>query len=815
MWKNYLTIAWRTMQRNKAFTAINVIGLSTGMACAFLIVLFIYEEQRYDTFHQNYDRIYRLVYNPKFAGLPKPMVIAPPPAAPFIAADFPEVETTARLYRRNATVEILRASQSPVKFEETNFCFADSSLLKIFTFQFLEGNPETALNEPFGVVLTDETAKKYFADGAALGKTIRFAGTTDMRVTGIVKKFPNNSHIQFNAISNYETMFAVENPAARANLMQNWVITHSLTYVLLKPNESAESVNQKFPAFLLRHAPKQFSSQIDYALEPMRDFHLRSDTIGDTEAKGSMVTMYVFSGIALITLLIACINFINLSTARALKRAKEVGMRKALGAEKSQITGQFLGESVITSLIAFLFALVLTSLALPTFSELMNRKFSPNLLFTEPLVLVVFFAIAIAVGLLAGSYPAFFIAAFKPIETLKGNFASGKSRGGVLRHGLVVVQFAASIVLMIGSLVVLQQLRFLNTKPLGFEKEFIVVAGLQSENLNSIFQQPGAAFYERLKTLKTELKKNPSVQGVAFSNGALGQGVVQRGVVPEGKNQNDNLFIGCLAIDFDFIATYQLNILAGRGFSREFETDLKEGFLINETGAKSFGWLTPQDAVGKLIEREGKKGKIVGVVQDFHAQDLSQPIQGVLFDVLPNQYALVSFKLAPQNITETLRVIEQTWASLFPDKVFQYEFLDRVLAVMYDDQNRLGKTVSVFAALAILISCLGLYGLIALVTEQRVKEVGIRKVLGASLLQIIVLISQRFLWLIASAFLIAIPIAYYAADKWLNNFAFKIDIGVGVFLLAGLCVLMIAMLTMSFRTIKAAMQNPVKSLRYE
>ena len=818
MFQNYLKIAVRNLLRHKSFSAINIIGLSLGMACCFLILLFVRYELSFDKFQVNYDRVYRLTYNPKFAGIPKPMVRTPPPVSPLLVGYFPEMEQTARIYSRNASIEVERTGQDNLKFEESKFFFADSTILDIFSFKFLEGNPKTALNGRSNVVLTDEMAKKYFGKESALGKTILFAGVHPMKVSGVVEQYPDNSHIKFNFISDYETMFALESPTAKDNLTRNWVITHSWTYVLMKPNQSVAKVNAKFPDFLAKNSPKQFETyakETDYALQPMRDFHLSGEVLGDPEPPGSLTSLYVFIGIAVITLLIACINFVNLSTARSLKRAKEVSMRKILGALKTQLVGQFLGESFLLGLFSFVLAFLFISLALPFVNDIVQRQLKIEQLLQDPFLVTLVVSIFILTTLLAGSYPAFFIAKFKPTETLKGSFTSGKARGGLLRQSLLVLQFSASMVLIIGSVVVFQQTRFMQNKPLGFAKDFLLTANLQSQNLNGIFQVPNDSLFQKLKTFTNELKQNANVQSIALSSNPLGLGTIRRGVVPEGFKPDGNLFVGCLAIDQNFVPTYDLKLLAGRNFSEEFPSDVNEAFLITELGAKTFGWKTPEAAIGKRINREGKEGKIVGVIKDFHAVGLTQPLEGVLFDILPTQLNVFSIKINAANVPETISFIEKKWNAFFPEKAFEYAFLDQSLASLYEEQQRLGQMVSYFAGLAVLISCLGLFGLISLVTQQRIKEVGIRKVLGASTSQIVVILSKNFVVLVLLAFVIASPIAYYFMDKWLADFAFKIDLGIGLFLGAGVAVLLIAVGTMCFQAINAAKENPVKALRSE
>ncbi|MDJ1467865.1 ABC transporter permease [Cytophagaceae bacterium DM2B3-1] len=814
MIQNYLKIALRNLNRFRSFAFINIIGLTMGMTCCFMILLFVRNELSFDTFHEKFDRIYRITYNPKFAELPTALAVLPPPVAPLLPGYFPQMETAARMYRRNASMAV---NQGDIKksFEEENFFFADSSILQIFSFAFLKGDPKTALNETFTVILTEQMEKKYFGSQSALGQTILFGGLHPMKVTGVVKEFPDNSHIHFNFISNYQTMFALENPEARENLPRNWIISHSFTYVLLKPNQNPASVNARFPQFLLDHAPKQFSKDIEYQLQPMRDFHLRSNLGGEAEAPGNITYLYVFTGVAFITLLIACINFVNLSTARSLKRAKEVGMRKVLGAERKHLIQQFLGESFLLASIAFLCSFILIQLFLPVMNTLTGKHLSFSTLLNDPILIPSFIGIFLITSLLAGSYPAFFVSAFQPITTLKGSYTSEKAKGGILRQALVVVQFAASIGLIIAASIAFNQLHFMRNQPLGFEKDYIITAPLFSQNLNNIFLPSNDSLYQKIKTFRNVLKQNPSIEEVTLSSQALGQGSTRRGIVPEGFTKEDNKFIACLAVDYNFLKTYNMKLLAGRDFSENFETDKEAAFLITETGAKSFGWTTPAKALGKTIDREGKQGKIIGVIQDFHAETLSQPLEGVLIDVDIPQLNLFSIKISSSNVPQTLSFLEKKWSEYFPEKAFEYDFLDTSIARQYESDQRLGNIISYFAGLVVLISCLGLYGLISLVAQQKVKEIGIRKVLGASISQIVILLSKDFIKLVLISFVIAAPVAWYFMNKWLQGFAFRIDISWWIFLLAGILAMIVAQATVSYQAIRAARANPVKSLRSE
>ncbi|WP_138989620.1 ABC transporter permease [Larkinella sp. C7] len=816
MIKNYFKIAYRNLLRQKTFSIINIVGLTVGLTCCFLILLFVRHELSYDIFQQKFDRIYRISYLPKFAGLEEPLALTPPTVSPLLASNFSEIEKSARVYRSSATIELMDNRQSqPVKFDEERFFFSDSTLLDIFSFKFLQGDPRTALKDKFTVVITDEMAAKYFGKTSPLGKTLLYEGQHPLRVTGVVEKFPDNSHIHIDLLSNYETMFATESENVRQNLPQNWVISHGYTYVLLRPGTSPESVNARFPKFLLTHADKQFAKDIVYALDPMRDFHLRSRAQGAPEAPGSMTYIYVFLGIAVITLLIACINFVNLSTARSLKRAKEVGIRKVLGSEKPQLIAQFLGESLLLSVIALLISFVLIAVLLPVLNNLTGKELTIRYFLSDAGLLVLFVGIALLTGLLSGSYPAFFVSGFQPIATLKGSFVSGKARGGRLRQVLLGAQFVASIALIIGALVAFQQLEYMKNRPLGFEKDFIITANTRNEKITNVFANRSDSTYSRLRTFRDILLKNPQIRQVTLSTQQMGSGSVRRNVVAEGHSPDENVFIGTMGVDHNFAQTYGLKFVAGRDFSESFPTDKTAAFLINETGVKQLGWKSATEAVGKSVNLEGKQGKIVGVLKDFHNQSLQRPIEGMLMTIDQPLLRLFSIKIQSQNRAETLKFIQQEWDRYFPEKGFASQFLDDNLARLYENEQRLSQLIGYFAGLAVLISCLGLYGLVSLVTQQKTKEIGIRKVLGATVSSIVGLVSRDFVILVVISLVIASPLAWWAMTKWLAEFAYKIDIEWWMFALAGILAVLVTLITVSFQSIKAALKNPVTSLRSE
>jgi putative ABC transport system permease protein len=814
MIKNYFWVALRNLKRSKVISSINILGLALGMTCCFLILLFVRDELSYDRFHQKIDRIYRVNYFPKFAGLPKGLSYLSLAASPLLKGYFPEIETSARLFQRNATLQ-----ESTKKYDEPLFFFVDSTLLNIFSFQFLEGNPQSALTKTFTVVLSRRTAKKYFGNSPALGKSIDLDGQYPLIVSGVVEDLPDNSHIHIDLMSNYETMFATISQEAKDNLPSNWIISHSLTYVLLKPFQDPEKVNARFPQFLINYAPKEFSKDIEYRLQAVKDIHLRSDLLSEVEPVGSITYIYIFLGIAAITLLIAGINFVNFSTARSLRRAKEVGMRKVLGAEKKQLIFQFLGESMLMSMVAFLLSLILVILFLPVFNELTQKKFSSQSIFSDGPLLIVFTLIFVLAGLLSGLYPALFISGFSTSETLKSDFSSNKSRGGILRQALLIFQFSASVALMIGALVVFRQLQFIRGQELGYQKDHVLIIPYAASNSNTLFNGPDDSLYNRLQTFRQLILQNPQIMAVTLSDVRPNLGVLRRGVVPEGFTAKDRIFAINMKVDYHFLPAYAMHLVAGRNFSESFGSDKTAGFIVNETAVQRYHWKSPADAIGKRISIIGnrgnvlKQGVIIGVIKDFHAESLYQPIDALLMDVDFARLTTFSIKISPNNPGSTIAYLEKTWNSYFPQKSFNYNYLDKTINDQYQKEQRLGKIIEDFAALAVFISCLGLFGLIALVAQQRTKEIGIRKILGASVPGIVILLSRDFLKLVLLAIVIASPIAWWTMNNWLKAFAYRTPISWWIFFVAGLMAIVIAIFTISFQSLKAALTNPTKSLK--
>lgn len=811
MFKNFLRTALRTILKYKTYAAINFLGLTTGFALALLIVAYVRSEVSYDQFHTKADRLYRIKYV-----APNGLQIAssPPPIAPVMKDFFPGVEEAGRMFARSVSVSLPDGREA---FEESNVYFADSSIMKMFSFDFVKGNPNHALGEKFTVLLNEEMAKKYFGDKDPIGETLIFSGNVSFKVAGVVKDFPENSHLRFDMLVPYDNMFDLEAPAVaqnlRNNLAINFIISHSYTYVLLKPGADPTAVDQAMPEFLKKYAqPNLIVGQV-FTLMPVLDIHLKSTLLVEPSATNSWTNLYIFIGVGVLTLLIACINYINLSTAQSFTRIKEIGIRKVLGSMKFQLIGQFLAESLLFAAVSFLFSILVFYFALPFLNLLTNK----NMLFAEVMdwkLVSAGIILVLVITLLAGGYPSYFVTKFNSINALKG---SGVSQHGsqFLRRALVVFQLAIACMLLSGSLLILKQLRFINDRPLGFEKDQIINVPIFSQNLNGIFRQNDSTFWNRLQTFRDAVETQSGVRATTLSSNAPGLGAIFRGTIPEGFTQQDNMFIANMSVDYDFFKTYGMKMIAGRAFSREYGTDRQEGFIINESAVKQFNFGTPETALGKKMNREGKEGKIVGVIKDFNFTSLTEPVSSMVLEIAPNGYNTLSIKFENANLTTTLETIESAWNKMFPEKSFQYTFLDQQLNDQYQAFQNFASIIQIFTGIAILISCLGVYGLILFVVQRKVKEIGVRKVLGASVASILQLIYKDFIWLIVAGFVIAIPVSYYFINQWLENFTYHTSIDVLTYVISLMAVMFVVVITIGIQAVRASLANPVNALRSE
>ncbi len=793
MIKNYLKIAFRNLWRHKVFSFINIMGLAVGMTACFLIFLYVRFELSYDSFHKKADRIYRVVADIK---TPTEVINADRPAwavAPNAKDEFPEIQSFVRVTSNN---ELIR--KGDIKFNEENTLWADSSFFTVFDYKLLKGNPQTALKEPFSIVLSETTAKKYFGKADPFGQSVLITDEgLPAKVTGIFKDIPENSQIKGDLVISMSTVIKQWNHG----LDSSWGSYGARAFLLLKPGANAKALEKKFPAFLERRNGTEMKKSQMYPtlfLEPLKDVYLYTTREG--HKKGNIMNVYIFSIVAIFILLIACINFVNLTTARSAERAKEVGIRKVVGALKTQLSKQFIGESVILCLIAFVLTLFFSWVLLPVFNQLAGKTIS-NSIFENFNYLSILFLASIGIGLLAGVYPALILSSFKPVIVLKGKFSTG-SRGIFLRKALVVSQFTISFGLIIATIIVYNQMSYMRNQDLGFSKDQVIVIDTFGDKGKDAFKQA--------------LTSIPTIKSVATSSSVPGSG--NPGAYSEIENTKGDLQVANLDlyfVDFDYINQFKIKMVAGRGFSKEFATDTTQAMVLNEAAVKMFGYSSPQQAIGRSFKQWGREGKIIGVVRDFHFRSLQQPIKPLSMRIEPGGCNLVSANVSAKNLSATISSMENKWKAAIPNRPFSYFFLDEYFDKQYKSEERFGRLFLNFAILAIFISCLGLLGLASYSTIQRTKEIGIRKVLGASTSNIVNLLSKDFLKLVAISAIIAFPIAWFSMNKWLQDFAYRIGVTWWAFVAAGMLATFIALFTISFQAIKAAIANPVKSLRTE
>lgn len=816
MLSNYLKIAWRNIWKQRSAAIINIVGLALGLACFFLVIVFVRHERNYDTFHPDLDRLYRFNYHLAFDN-PITHARVPPPLAPKAKEVFPEIDQIARVYPRAISARIPETNQAS---ELEQVYFADADFTTMLGFDFITGDAKTALQEPFSVAISESLAIQLFGSIDAVDRELQLAGADQFRVRGVFKDWPDQAHLPMDMLIHYENMIDVEPEAAQqvmeSILQNNWIASHSYTYVKLQPQADYLALNDgRFKEFILQYGMERLRDKQDFQLFPVADLHLNSPAAGEIKAPADADLLRIFLAIGIITLLIAVVNFVNLATASSLRRAKEVGMRKVLGAKRQALLGQFLGESILLSGIAFLLALLIASLSLPALSSMTGLELSLDLLGSNNHLLL-FASIFVLTGLLAGLYPAVFMSNFQPLAVLQGRGGDRKPGGLSLRKVLITLQFVVAILFIGGAGVVYLQLDFLRSQPRGFAQDQMVALPLASQNnINAVFRPGDATLRQRMNTFDEELLQHPNIQAVTQSAGLPGTGSVSRNVWTDEVPQTDNFFAPVLAVDYDFAETYDLKVLVGREFDAEYGTDHLSGFVINEQAVADLGWAAVDDALEQRLVVEGKEGKVVGVVQDFHLNSLHSAISPLIMEVRPGAFGFFSVKVGDGDLPNTLAFMEETWDKTFPEKVFEYNFLDETLSAQYQAEEELSTLVSYFAFLAIFISCFGLFGLAALLTKQRFREIGIRKVLGARVNQITWLIAKDFMWLIGFALIAAVPLCWYFLNGWMTDFAYRIDFPWWVFAFVGLLVMLVAFFTVSSQTIRAAIANPVEAIRQD
>lgn len=797
MFGNYLKTALRNIFKQKVYSFINIAGLAIGMACCLLILLYVHYELSYDTYHKKHDRIFRLTDSGVFSGRTINMAAIPARWAPAILDDFPVVEKYVRI---KPPMSRWLVRYRDVVFYEKGFVFADSTVFDVFDFKLVRGNPETVLKEPNTVVMTEEMAVKYFGNDDPIGKVLLLDNDYNFRVTGILEKIPPNSHFRFDFLASFSTLYRHEIYGG----IDNWMNHFIYTYLLLKPGVSPETMENNMHIFADKYIGniiRSAGAKIDFVLQPITGIHLQSHLENEIESNSDMKYIYILSSIAFLVLLVACVNFMNLSTARSAKRAKEVGLRKVAGAYRNQLIIQFIGEALILTLAALIIAMILVIFSIPFFNNLIGKplNFNPiaNMDIASGIIFMVLF-----VGVLIGSYPAFFLSAFQPANVLKGTFSTGV-KGSLLRKILVVVQFTVSIILIIGTVTIYNQLSFIKNKELGFDKKQVIVIPLPDYHVRAT-----------VESFKSALQRNTSVINVGSASSVPGELYGQSIIVPEGFAANESVIINTMKVTIDYIETLNIKIAEGRSYSREFPADTTGAVLVNETAVEKFGWEKP---IGKEIGFPGTnfRMRVIGVVKDYHFKSLHQLIEPLLITPFGSDLLFTVIKIKPQNIQGTISYIKETWRRVNSNHLMEYSFLDRDYDNLYKDENRLGQIFGYFAILSIFIACLGLLGISSYTAEQKTKEIGIRKVLGASEFSINNLLTKEFFKLVLIANLFAFPAAYYVMNKWIQNFAYRTNINIFSFIFAGIITVIITILTVSFQTVRAARANPVDSLKYE
>jgi putative ABC transport system permease protein len=780
MFTNYLKIALRNILKHKSYAFVNIAGLAVGIACCLLILLYVQDELSYDRFHQNAAQIYRAT----LATSQQRVEVTPSILGPIFQREFPEVAQSARLYETTRFGAVVVQHGERI-FQEERFMFADSTVFEVFTFPFITGNPATALTRPNTIILTQATAQKYFGETNPLGQTLRVNNARDYEITGVIENVPRHSHLQFDFLASYVSL---TNEWAKN---ETWYSANLYTYLLLHANASLPALEQRIPN-LLQREKVEFWEKI--SLQKLTRIHLYWNN--------DIARVYIFASIAFLVLLIACINYMNLATARSIRRAREVGVRKVLGAVRGQLAAQFYGEIGVITLLALALAVLLVEIARPVFNAISGKQLAAGAML-QPSFIMMIAAIGALVSLIAGSYPALFLSTFQPAKVLKSALKlSGHGAG--FRKGLVVAQFVISIALISGTAVVYNQLAYINNKKLGFEKEQVLILPMRERTMRSNYE-----------TLKAALAQHSSIVSVSAAAGFPGTVMGGYRMQAEGLPENEQPRVVGYIVDNDIVRTLGLELLAGRGFPEVWTEAQGYVYVINERAMRILGW-QKEEAVGKWLNLlSSRMGRVVGVVKDFHFTSLREEIMPLAMFIEPREFKYLLVKVRPQDLANTLAFMREQWRELAPHSPFEFSFLDRAFEVLYRAEQNAGRLMAVFSALAILIACLGLFGLASFTAEQRTKEIGVRKVLGATVAGIIGLLSRDFVKLVAIAFVIAAPLGYFAMQRWLQNFAYRIDIGWWIFALAGGLALLIALLTVSMQAIKAALANPVEALRYE
>ncbi|MBN1271108.1 MAG: ABC transporter permease [Candidatus Aminicenantes bacterium] len=805
MFKNYLKIAFRNLKRQKGFSLINISGLAIGMACCLLILLYVSDELSFDRFHKNGDRIYRILSYSTIGGTTRNFAISPSALAPAAAESIPEIELYCRLYEFGN----MRLQHGENIHEFPTWHSADEDFFSIFSHDFIEGNPDTALRQPYSLVLPKSTAIRIFGRTDVLGETLHTPNENplEVKITGVIEDIPKNSHYHFDMLLSTLTFRARQNEQQqdrqrRQSFLDEPYYFQAYSYLFLQENADPEDVQAKIMAVVEARwgdLLRQRGVTREYPLQTLKDIHLRSNYEAELGHPGNINYVYLFSAVALLVLIIACFNFINLSTAKSAKRAKEVGLRKVFGAYKKQLIKQFMGESILLSMFGLVLGLILVLLALPIFNNLTNKQFNTYQLLSLTVILGLF-TIIMVTGFIAGSFPAFVLSSFHPVETVQGKFASGK-KSSLLRRFLVVIQFAISIFMIIGILVILKQLDFMKNKDFGFNKNHMVVI-INRGRVTDAF--------------KNQLLQNPEVVSVSFSHSVPGQYLGDDTFLPEGRSSEETVRASAFFIGYDFIETYEMEIVWGRDFSKKFPSDTREGIIINQKMAADIGW--GESDIGKElvnVSSNNARKKVIGIVKNFHHKSLKMEINPTVLNLIPQGGRYTTVRIKPEDVASTLGFLEGLYQKTFPGQEFEYYFIDDDFRSKYPEEEKVQKIYFYFGFLAIFVAFLGLYALASYTIEQKTKEVGIRKVLGAKTQGLVFSLSKEFLKWVLLANILAWPTAFIIMNNWLKNFAYRIDIAWWMFIASGILTMTIAVMTISYQAFKSAISDPVEALRYE
>ena len=805
MLKHVITIAIRNIAKYWNYSLINISGLAIGIASFMFIVLYISDELSYDKFNEKADRIYRVnrFYNANDAN--EDAATCPFPLGPTLETAYPDiVEKSVRFFnglRPQWFFDYTNSNKELIKFNEPNFTFVDSTVFDIFTIPFVQGDSKTALDRPNTIVITESTAKRYFGTESPIGKSIRIEEFANFEITGVIKDFPAQSHMRFELMASMSSFMRFNGGQRQFN--PGWIWNPCWTYVLLKPGIKADVLDQKFPEFYKTYYTGIQNQEVRHYLQGVTDIHLKSHHMYEMHSNSDIMYVYILSIIAGIVLILACINFMNLVTASSAGRAKEIGVKKVFGSDRRGIAIQFLGEAIIQSVFAMIIALILVEIFLPGLNSFTGKHIATSFLF-QPKLLAFIVSLSIVVGLFAGFYPAIFLSSFQPLKVLKGSLKNG-SKSSSARRGLVIFQFTISIGLIIGAFIVFAQLNFMRNAKIGFKKDQIIT-----------FQNSGPIF-RNFEAFRQELLSNKDIVSVTGMEDVLGVNHNTRAYQIEGLNAGEDYYVPAFLVYWDFIQTFDFQVVSGRAFSRDFPSDTVNAIMINETMVKNMGW-TNESALGKRVKSADGNERVIGVVKDFNAMSLRSPLNNFIIDMFirPRAFTqIVAVRINSNNYNDAIRFIESKWTQFVPTRPFQYNILEQQISSLYNDEEKFGKFTVMLSILAIIIASMGLIGLTSFLAEQRTKEIGIRRVLGASSTSIIKLMSNEFIILLIISNVISWPITYFVTNSWLNNYTSHIGTKWGLFILSGLITLLIALIITGVRAYRTSNMNPAKTLKYE